>query len=106
MDNIDNNIWEILGIPETKDEKKITQAYRDRLPDNNPEEKPEEFKQLRSAYEEALTYAKRPETAADKQIDEWLKDLNDLYNDFSRRKMVENWEARPYPDICGSRMSS
>ena len=49
--------WKILGIEPTKDKKKITRAYREKLVNTNPEEKPEEFKELRNAYEEALKYA-------------------------------------------------
>lgn len=77
METNEYNIWDILGIETTKDEKKITEAYREKLSVTNPEDKPEEFKQLRSAYEEALAYARKPEGAQgeDRQIDEWLKQL-------------------------------
>ena len=54
-----NEIWMILGIEPTKDKKEITAAYRAKLSDTNPEDKPEEFKKLRNAYEEALKYAKQ-----------------------------------------------
>lgn len=43
------DIYEILGIEPTKDKKKITDAYRQKLLETNPEDKPEEFKELRSA---------------------------------------------------------
>ena len=46
--------WNLLGIEPTKDKKIITTAYRAKLAHTNPEDKPEEFKALRSAYEEAL----------------------------------------------------
>ena len=61
METNKNNIWDVLGIETTKDEKKIRDAYREKLSVTNPEDKPEEFKQLRSAYEQALDYARRPE---------------------------------------------
>ncbi|MCQ2500102.1 MAG: tetratricopeptide repeat protein [Lachnospiraceae bacterium] len=54
-------IWNILKIEATKDKRAITRAYREQLSLVNPEDKPEEFKLLRSAYEEALAYAAREE---------------------------------------------
>ena len=90
METNKNNVWDILGIETTKDEKKIRDAYREKLSVTNPEDKPEEFKQLRSAYEQALDYARRPEETEDedRQIDAWLRQLNDIYNDFAKRKNV------------------
>ena len=49
--------WFVLGIEPTKDKKTITEAYRRRLRETNPEDKPEEFKALRAAYEKALAFA-------------------------------------------------
>ena len=53
--------WTILGIEPTKDKKAITAAYRAQLINTNPEDKPEEFKALRAAYEEALKLADQTE---------------------------------------------
>ena len=39
-----NMDWFVLGIEPTKDKKAITAAYRQKLRQTNPEEKPEEFK--------------------------------------------------------------
>ena len=101
---MNNNIWNVLGIETTKDEKKIREAYREKLSVTNPEDRPEEFKQLRSAYEEALAYARKPEEAEgeDEQIDAWLRQLTDIYNDFAKRKNVEYWEELFSWDICKS----
>jgi len=52
-------IFHILEIEKTKDETLIKNAYRMKLASTNPEEKPEEFKRLRTAYEEALAYARK-----------------------------------------------
>lgn len=49
--------WTLLGIEPTKDKKAITVAYRAKLAHTNPEDKPNEFKALRAAYEEALKLA-------------------------------------------------
>ena len=87
--------WEILGIEKTKDKREITRAYREKLSSTNPEDKPEEFKELRSAYEEALAYAEKPEEVkdGDQKTDAWMKRLEDVYEDFARRKDVAEWEA-------------
>ena len=55
MDN--TRAFLILGIPEGKEEREIKQAYREKLRFVNPEDNPEGFKELRSAYETALQYA-------------------------------------------------
>ena len=57
--------WFILGIEPTKDKTAITNAYRNKLRQTNPEDKPEEFKALRLAYEEALRLASpRPHSSS------------------------------------------
>ena len=43
--------WTYLGIEKTKDVDSINEAYHKKLPLVNPEDKPEEFKALRSEYE-------------------------------------------------------
>ena len=72
--------WEILGIEPTRDKKEITRAYREKLAVTNPEDKPEEFKELRNAYEEALKYA--DETSGlmteKKPVDHWRDKLEEL----------------------------
>ncbi|WP_345844077.1 J domain-containing protein [Shewanella algae] len=57
------DIWQILGITATQDETAIKQAYRTQLRDCHPEDNPEGFRALRSAYEQALAAA-RPATQA------------------------------------------
>lgn len=51
--------WEILGIEPTSDIKKIKAAYAGLAKKYNPEEHPEEFKRVYSAYKAACAYAKR-----------------------------------------------
>lgn len=45
------DIWEILGIPETKDLDAIRQAYAKKLKEVHPEEDPEGFQRLHTAYQ-------------------------------------------------------
>ncbi|MBQ8781056.1 MAG: DnaJ domain-containing protein [Oscillospiraceae bacterium] len=51
-------IWEILGIAPTKDIKTIKQAYAKLAKQFNPEEHPEEFKRIHSAYKAACAFAR------------------------------------------------
>lgn len=50
-------MWETLGIQATSNIKDIKRAYAGQLKITNPEENPEAFQALRSAYERALIYA-------------------------------------------------
>lgn len=50
-------IWDILQIEPTCDEMAIKRAYAAQARINNPEEHPQEFLQVREAYEAALAYA-------------------------------------------------
>ena len=95
--------WMILGIEPTKDKKVITDAYRAQLVHTNPEDKPEEFKALRAAYEEALRLADQSElTLVEEEtpISIWEKHINNLYNDFSKRIQPENWQELLSDDAC------
>lgn len=48
------NPWQVLGVEPGSDRKTIKRAYTRQLKDMHPEEKPDEFMQLRQAYEWAL----------------------------------------------------
>ncbi|MBQ7891421.1 MAG: hypothetical protein IJ359_04610 [Erysipelotrichaceae bacterium] len=94
-------IWSLLGIQPTKDKKEITSAYRAQLLHSNPEDDPEKFKQLRSAYEEALKLAdKTDEVINHSTVDIWKQQLSDLYNNFPCRINAENWITLLNEDVC------
>ena len=52
------DIWDILEIEYTTDEKVIRDAYAECAKKVNPEEHPEEFKRLQAAYKQAIKHAK------------------------------------------------
>ncbi len=102
------DIWKILGIAPCKDKKTITQAYREKLAVTNPEDMPEEFKELRAAYEQALEEC---EVSAGSMsvLELWVQKLTDLYNDFPRRINTKCWEELLNDEICqelGTRMQA
>lgn len=55
----------LLGIEQTKDEGKIREAYLKKLPEFHPEDDPEGFRRLRTAYEEAIACARASEEEAE-----------------------------------------
>lgn len=90
-------IFEILEIPETKDENAIKTAYRGKLVSVNPEDNPEGFKRLREAYEAGLKYAAQSnEDSAEPKNDDpvslYLKRLDNTYRSLSRRLDITEWE--------------
>ena len=52
------DIWEILGIDETTDEREIKRAYAKMLAKHHPEDEPEKFQEIKEAYDMALKHAK------------------------------------------------
>lgn len=95
--------WFILGIQPTKDKKAITAAYREKLRQTNPEDKPEEFKALRLAYEEALAYADQADAAPvrdESPVGLWMEAVVKLYEDYSARINPKNWEKLMEDDVC------
>lgn len=47
------SIWQTLGITQTNDEKEIRRAYARQVKKYRPDSHPEEYQQLREAFEEA-----------------------------------------------------
>lgn len=97
-------IFFILGIEKTKDEKQIKDAYRSKLVTTNPEDDPEGFKKLRAAYEEACSYARSSEEEEEPKKDEtpsglWAQKAQQLYATLSGRCDAKAWEALFEEDI-------
>lgn len=110
--------WHALGIAPTTDIPTIKKAYRTRLADTNPEDKPEEFMTLRQAYEDAINWARNggkdpgeeeqngsPEAEKDLLPLEhpayaWVKEMENLYWDFGRRIDAKSWKALLSDPLC------
>lgn len=102
MDKIE--VFQILGIEMTKDERSIKNAYRERLAVTNPEDDPEGFKRLREAYEEACRLAKESDEKAEEQRDEtvsgiWLEKAAAVYGSIRSRRDTKAWEEL-FADDC------
>lgn len=82
------NIWEILQIEPTTDQRAIKKAYAKRAKEVHPEEKPEEFSQLYKAYQNALSYVKMEEQ---QEMEDYnpeipVKNDSDVFNYFSEKQ--------------------
>ena len=93
------DIWTILEIEATKDTEEIRQAYRKKLQTVNPEDDPEAFMELRSAYEAAMKAAEQsaevdeaePASENPQSDSVIMQELDDLYQDYARRIQAEEW---------------
>lgn len=94
--------WDILEIEPTTDTKKITMAYREKLVDSNPEEKPEQFKVLREAYEKAMEYARNDGTVQITPVQLWQQQLSEIYHDFRKRINLNCWQQLFDQPVCRS----
>lgn len=103
MDRIE--VFQILGIEETKDEGHIKNAYREKLSVTNPEDDPEGFKRLRSAYEEACRLAKENDEKQEGQTGDttpsglWVEKAANIYNNIHTRQDLSLWEEL-FRDDC------
>ena len=95
--------WFALGINPTKDKKVIAEAYRQKLRQTNPEDKPEEFKALRAAFEEAMTLADQEDTESardESPVGLWIEAVAKLYEDYASRINPDCWKRLVGSDIC------
>ncbi len=95
--------WFVLGIEPTKDKKAITAAYRQKLRQTNPEDKPEEFKALRAAFEEAIALADQEDAEPvrdESPVGLWMEAVAKLYEDYASRINPDCWKQLMGSDIC------
>ncbi|MGL4848685.1 MAG: tetratricopeptide repeat protein [Clostridium sp.] len=97
--------WGVLGIEKTKDKDEVREGYMKKLPLVHPEEDPEGFKLLRNAYEEALKFCEEEEDD-ESELDLWMKEVDRIYKDFSKRVVLENWKEVLDNPLCISLESS
>ena len=98
-------VWSVLGIEPTKDKKAITAAYRGKLKDVNPEDKPEQFKALRAAYEEALRLAQtdnEEQPRDESPLGLWKEKLEKIYRHFPSRIDPKCWKELFEDEFCVS----
>lgn len=98
-------IFQILGIEETKDERQIRNAYREKLSVTNPEDDPEGFKRLRKAYEDACRFAKETDVVQEEHPEDitpsgrWVERAAEIYGDIHTRQDLKLWEEL-FADDC------
>ena len=92
-------MWNILGITPTSDEDVIKTAYRGKLVSVNPEEDPEGFKELRQAYEEAVSWAKKAKKKKN-PLEQWMYEIEQIYENLYRRIDADEWEGIFENEIC------
>lgn len=98
--------FHILGIEETKDERIIKTAYMKLLKETNPEDDPEGFKRLRTAYEAACSFARQqepeeePEEEEKTEVERWIDRVDACYLDVARRVDPAEWAALLEDPVC------
>lgn len=98
-------IFYTLGIEETTDKDQLKQAYRKKLVGTNPEDDPEGFQNLRTAYEEALALSDEALREGESQVDDsplgkWKSRMAGIYASLSSRCNLECWKELLSDDIC------
>ncbi len=94
------NCWQFLQIQPTEDEAEIKRAYSKLLKVYHPEKDNEGFMRLRAAYEEALELLRRQPEEDNSQIGQWMKRVDEVYNDYARRLDITEWESLLEDDLC------
>jgi len=98
------NKWDILGIHETSNPEEIKEAYMTKLSYCNPEDDPEGFIKLRSAYEEALQSLEndnnKDEDFESTPLGQFFKRIDAVYHDFDKRNNLELWKEFLSDEVC------
>lgn len=99
-------ILSVLGIQQIESEEQLKNAYRSRLVSVNPEDDPEGFKRLRTAYEEALKLYKTKEQEEDEEetdnspVGVWLQKAEKIYKILETRLNQQLWEDLLKDPVC------
>lgn len=98
---INISCWKILGISRTTDERKIKEAYANKIKTNHPEDNQNDYLMINRAYKEALRYARNMNQRTkislnietkleDKQkIEEDKEDINEEYIELKEQETEE-----------------
>ena len=98
-------IFYVLGIEPTKDERIIKNAYREKLVITNPEDDPEGFKRLRAAFDAANAYAAEQEDeTTEEEVDltpsgRWVAKVADIYKNIKTRCNPDCWKPLFEEDV-------
>ena len=101
--------FQILGVKQTKDERTLKNAYREKLTITNPEDDPEGFKRLRTAYEEACRYARTPDAEEEQEpvqtledgtlAGQWVAGARKIYENITDRCDEQKWKELFEADV-------
>ena len=96
------NPWLVLGISETTDKNVVRHVYMQLISKHNPEDDPEGFQRVRTAYEMALVEIDEKEAQEndDSPVGVFMKKFDALYKDFAKRINPDNWSELLKDDIC------
>ena len=100
--------WNILKMDPTTDESAIKTQYRTLLPQHNPEDDPDGFRELREAYETACAYIQNGGASAEDQssdqpkdeIDLWVDQIAELYKHMELRSNPDVWKEKLEDPLC------
>ena len=94
--------WSLLGIEPTHDEEEIRHAYARQLKHCHPEEEPERWSRLHSAYRHALSFAGGEETQPDVPFDQSRSRAEPDEPDIPLADAFDAALAQPEPDEAGT----
>ncbi|WP_334075380.1 MULTISPECIES: J domain-containing protein [Paenibacillus] len=89
------NIWTILDLPPTEDEKQIRRAYARMLKKHHPEDDPEGYQRLREAFDEAMKLVKQGFSAVEASIGFVEDDEEDTEEDADQGSEAEEDALTP-----------
>lgn len=95
-------VFQILGIADTDNQEAIKRAYLEQLKDVNPEDNPEGFKRLRTAYETAIQLANEQDEGEEEkdEIDLWIDRVDEVYQNIICRRDIGCWKELCSDSVC------